>query len=336
MAITRDTSKDKVWVGLFVVVMAALLFFTVLTIEGGFGVSRVSHRAYFKFAGGLQSGAAVRYGGLSAGKVDRVRVDPQDPARIEVDFSVAKDTPVSVDSVAKITSLGLLSDNYLEIAPGSRNSPRAEPGSVLKSKEAFGIDNLTEAIQTLLPDLHKTLASLQVTIGEANDLLNDRNRANIAETFTNLNGTLAEARPRIASTLKNLDQTLADAKPKISASLTNVQDLTAKLSPVIDDLKKTLKTADDTLAHVDGVLAENRPDIKASVTALRGTLERSSVLVDRLNSTMLQNSDNIDETLENIRMSTENLREITDTLKRSPSSVIWGVRVKDRKPGGVK
>ncbi|MGH9594609.1 MAG: hypothetical protein ACRD5L_16075 [Bryobacteraceae bacterium] len=60
------------------------------------------------------------------------------------------------------------------------------------------------------------------------------------------------------------------------------------------------------------------------------------VLVDRLNSTVLQNSDNIDKTLENIRMSAENLRILTDTLKTSPASIIRGVHMKDHKPGGGK
>src|SRR5579859_7144563 len=116
-------AREKVLVGLFVVVAAGLLFGAALTIAGGFGVSRTPYRSYFKFAGGLQSGAAVRYGGLSVGKVDRIRVDPDDSTRIEVDFSVNKDTPVGVDSVVRITALGLLSDNYLEISPGQRNAP---------------------------------------------------------------------------------------------------------------------------------------------------------------------------------------------------------------------
>lgn len=329
-------SREKIMVGLFVVVAGGLLFGAALAISGGFGVSRVSHRSYFKFAGGLQAGAAVRYGGLSVGKVDRIRVAPDDATRIQVDFSVDKDTPVSVDSVARITSLGLLSDNYLEISPGARNAARAAPGSIIKSKESFGIDDIADAIGTLLPDLHQTLAGLQTTIHEANDLLNDRNRANIGETLNNLNGTLAETRPKIGSTLNHLDQILADAQPKISTSLTNVQELSAKLTPLLDDLKKTIKTTDDTLSHVDGTLTENRADLKASVTALRSTLERSAVLVDRLDATVLQNSDNIDETLENVRISTENLRMLTDTLKRSPASIIRGIKMKERKPGGEK
>ena len=85
---------------------------------------------------------------------------------------------------------------------------------------------------------------------------------------------------------------------------------------------------------MDGTLAENRPDVRASVESLRQVLEKATVLVGQLNSTLDQNSDSIDETLDNVRLATENLRQLTDTLKSSPTSIIRGTGVKDRKPGG--
>ncbi len=117
------------------------------------------------------------------------------------------------------------------------------------------------------------------------------------------------------ASLDNLNQLLTDAQPKVSASLSNVQELTAKLSPLLDDIKKVSTRADDTLAHVDAALLENRADIRVSVTSLRDALAKSTVLLDHLNQAMDQNSDNIDELLENIRISTENLKSLTETLR---------------------
>ena len=68
-------------------------------------------------------GAMVRYGGMKAGKVEAVRVDPKDSTRIEIDFSVQRDIPVKTDSIAKISSLGALSDNYR----GDRNRNKGRP-----------------------------------------------------------------------------------------------------------------------------------------------------------------------------------------------------------------
>ena len=91
-----------------------------LAVSGGVGAATVSHRAYFKFAGGVQPGAPVRYGGLAVGKVTRVRVDPGNSTRIEIDIAVDNDAPLKTDSVAKISTLGPLTDNYIEISTGQR------------------------------------------------------------------------------------------------------------------------------------------------------------------------------------------------------------------------
>ena len=343
-----EATREKALVGIFVLVAAALLFGLVLALTGGIGVSRVPHSAFFAFSGGLANGAPVRYGGLSVGKVTRVRVDPSDTTRIEIDFAVDPDTPVKTDSVARVTAMGFLSDNFLEISPGTQAAPRAAPGSIVKSKEAFGFDQIGDAVQAMLPDTQAALKSLnvdldalQTTIGSANDLLNEKNRANLAGTLSTLNGTLAELRPELNKTMKSVNEMLADTQPKLAATLTNVQGLTTKLDPVLDNVNKTLgntdqtlATANNTLTHVDSTLGENRQDIRASVESLRQVLEKASVLVGQLNSTLNQNSDDIDETLDNVRLATENLRQLTDTLKTSPTSIIRGTGVKDRKPGG--
>ncbi|MEP6535459.1 MAG: MlaD family protein [Bryobacteraceae bacterium] len=338
-----NSTREKALVGLFVIVAGALLFGAAMALTGGIGGSRVPHRAYFKFSGGLEPGAAVRYGGLSAGKVTRVRVDPGDATRIELEFSIDADTPVKTDSIARVTSLGLLSENYLEVSAGTPSAPRAPSGSVIRSKEQFGFDQLGDAFQTLLPDVQKTLTTLntdlnglQTTINEANDLLNDKNRANVAGTLKTLNVALAELRPQLNQTLKQVNDMLTDAQPKLSATLTDVQGVTKKLDPLIGDLNKTVKTANDTLTHVDATLGDNRADIRASVESLRQVLEKSTLLVGQLNSTLNQNSDNIDETLDNVRLATENLRQLTDMLKTAPTSIIRGSGMKDRKPGGSK
>lgn len=318
-----NATREKAVVGFFVLVAAGLLSATILAVSGGLGSSRVSYRAYFKFAGGMEPGALVRYAGLTVGKVDRVRVDPGDPARVEISLQVNGDAPIKTDSVVKITSLGALSENYLEVSPGTSAAAKAPPGSVLISKESFGFAQLGEAIQELQPELtqalqklNQDLGGLQTTVARVNDLLNDRNRGNIS------------------AALGHTNEMLADAQPKVSRSLTNVDQLSAKLVPLVDDFKKTAADADGTLKNLDGTLGENRADIRASVANLRTSLEKTTVLLDHLNGTADQNGDNIDAVLENLRLSTENLRILTDTLKANPAALIRGVKVQDRKPGG--
>jgi len=338
-----EAVRERTLVGLFVLIAAGLLLGAVVVISGGLGVATVSHRAYFKFAGGVQPGAPVRFGGMLVGKVVGVHVDPGNSTRIEIDLTVGRDAPLRTDSVAKISTLGPLTDNYIEITTGSEGAPLAAPGSALLSAEAFGLPQLGDAAQAMMPDLQRALQKLnqnldglQVTLSRANDLLNDHNRANIAGALNGVDRMVAEVRPKANDTLDNLNGMLKETRPQVAASLNNVQELTSRLKPLLDSLSATTARANETLGHVDSTLMENRPDIRAAVTGLRETLAKSTGLLNQLTQTLDQNSDNIDDLLDNLRVTTENLRTLTETLTRSPASLIRGIRVPDRKPGDRK
>ena len=317
-----NSKREQAWVGLFVLIAAALLIGTVLAVAGTFSVSGVSHRAYFKSAGGLLPGATVRYAGMKAGRVETVRVDPQDSTRIEVAFTVGHAIPVKTDSVAKITSLGPLDENYVEVGTGTKDAPLAPPGSEIKSVPTVGIadlgdmiGNLAPVAQQVLQNLNQRLTELQVTVARVNDLLNDRNRTNVSQGLGTLNAMLAEDRP------------------KVSATLTNVQTASAKIIPLLDNLKTTMKQANDALSHIDSVVLENRQDVRTAVVELKQTLLSASSLMEQLKNTMDRNTDNIDEILVNLRITTENAKQLTEALKTRPSVLIRGDTVKDRKPG---
>src|SRR5437588_4064273 len=103
-------NRERFWVGLFVVIVVAVLSATAVAVWGGMGRSGVSHRTYFKFSGGIQPGTAVRYGGMRVGTVQNVQIDPSDSSRIAVDLVVDSGTPLKTDSIARLSSLGPLSD----------------------------------------------------------------------------------------------------------------------------------------------------------------------------------------------------------------------------------
>ncbi|HEV2424559.1 MAG TPA: MlaD family protein [Terriglobia bacterium] len=317
-----NSRREQVWVGLFVLVATALLVASVLSVAGVFSRGNTPHRTYVRYAGGLEAGAAVRFGGMKAGSVRAVHIDPQDSTRIEIDFGVARAIPLKTDSVAKITSLGPLGDNYLELTTGTRPASLAAPGSVVNSAEtlSFGdlgdmVGSLQPLVQQTLQKLNQRLDELQVTVGRVNDLLSDRNRANLAESLAGVNRMLAED------------------SPKISATLDNVQAASARLTPLLDDLKKTMAQANDALGHIDAVVVEDRPDLKASLAELRQTLLTASSVMDQLNQTLEYNSGNIDETLTNLRVTTQHLRDLTATLKRRPYTLIRADKSPERKPG---
>ena len=321
--VAATARREEAYVGLFVLVAAGLLIYTLFSLTGFFQRGEVLYRAYFKDAGGLRPGGEVRYaGGPPVGRILRVRSDPSDSSRMEIEFRVRPRVPVKTDSVVSITSISPLSDNFLAIAPGSRSAPRAPAGSVLKSEPYVGFADLESQLNDLGPQAKELLANLnqrvkelQVTVARVNDLLNDRNRANLAATLDNLRGTLQEDRPAVRDTLKNMD----------AAS--------AKLGRVLDDFRKTVAQAQQTLKHLDATVAENRPELHEAVLNLRKALANADSLTDQLNGTLNANSGNLDDIIANFRDASENLKDFTEGIKERPYTLLRSSESKPHRPG---
>jgi phospholipid/cholesterol/gamma-HCH transport system substrate-binding protein len=318
-----NSKSEQALVGIFVIVAAAILVGTIFMMSGAFGRSVKTFHAYFAFAGGLEPGATVRYaGGPKAGRVDKLQIDPQNPARIEITFSVQSDLPVKVDSKAKIMSMSPLGDNHLEILAGSATAPLAQDKAMLPSETYVDFNALTAQINDLAPDarqLLKTLndraSELKVTIDRVNDLLSAQNRANLSATLASTRGLIEENRPHIKSTLDRIDS------------------VSAKLEPLLDDFRKTVAEANKALDHIDGMIGEDRADIHQAILELRRTLVNTTDLTSRLDQTLDVNSENLDEMLDNFRQISENLREFTATIKARPYTLIRATSSREHKPG---
>lgn len=318
-----EAKREEALVGLFVVIIAALLVVTIFLLTGKMNGDNIPYRAYFKNAGGVGPGAEVRYaGGPPVGRVTKVQPDPQDPTRMEIRFAVDPKIPVKTDSVAEITSTSPLGDNFLEVDPGSRNSLRAPRDSTLKSIDYTSLDDIKAMIaqmgpraNVLLDNLNDRVIELKVTIDRVNELMNDQNRANVSASLANLRGMLEENRPAVRSTLNN------------------VNAASAKMGPLIDDFRKTSAQANETLAHLDAMIGEDRPDIRAAVVNLRQALASAASLTDQLDRTVTANSENLDEIIDNLRRVTANLNEFTETIKTRPYTLIRASGLKPRVPG---
>ena len=315
--------RDQVFVGLFVLIAAAVLIGMVFAISGAFGRTSKTYHAYFPFAGGLERGATVRYaGGPKVGRVEKLAIDPQNPARIDVVFSVQTDLPVKTDSHVKIMSISPLGDNHLEVLPGGAQTALAPPGFLLPSDTYLDFNVLTTQINDLAPQaklliqsLNDRAADLKVTVDRVNELLSAENRANLSATLAGTRGLIEENRPQIKSTIQHLDS------------------VSQKLEPLLQDLRKDSEEANQALTHLDAVLGENSADVRQSVIELRQSLTTLTDITGRLDQTLDVNTENIDELLDNFRGVSQNLKEFTSTIKRRPYTLIRATNPPDHKPG---
>ena len=290
---------------------------------------KIEYTTYFKFAGGLEPGSLVRFGGFKVGTIKSASLDPEDTTRIRVILQVDDGTPIHTNSKARISSLGFLGENYLEISAGTRDAAPLPPGSEIPTVEIVqladvfnNVNNITVNATKLVNDLDDRILALSDNanqlIKSLNEVVNPENKEHIGSVLANADGMLKESRPHMEKTLDNLE----------TAS--------GKVAPAIDNVNGTISKANKLTDHLDAVVVENRKEIHDTLLRLQTSLADAERMINDLDDTLGANRGNLDETLENIRATSENLKEFTDTLKQRPYSLIRIKAEKDHLPPGGK
>jgi len=318
---------EQIKVGALVVV-AVVLFLSALMFVGGVNLlrkKRVTYTTYFKFAGGLEPGTFVRFGGLKVGAVQSAEIDPQDSTRIRVRLAVNADTPVRANSRARISTLGFLGENYVEVSPGTRDAELLKPGSELAAAEIVQLADVFNNVNNITVNANKLVNDLD------DKFLVLANNAN--QLISNLNNVVGpENRQHLQAALANVDALLAETRPHLKASLANMDTASGKLAPTIENANQTITQTKTLATNLNGTIEENRKEIHEALIRLRASLIEAQALMANVQDTLDNNRANLDETLENIRASSQNLKEFTDLVKRQPYSLIRVKTQKDREP----
>lgn len=308
--------KDEAKVGLLVIValavfVATFLFVANVQVTG----EKVVYRTFFANIQGLDEGAVVRYGGRKAGLITVVRPWAEDMTKTEVVFEMRADTPVNQESVATLTSLSALSQNHLEITPGSSDAPRIEPGGVVPSVEALTFADLTrkmarvaddavvlmgridEKMTVVVDDVHALMVNLQELTGE-------ENQRNIAKMLENGNKLIDEQRPKIDRITSQISETLETVER------------------LVEDARGVARNADATVVNLNRTVEETREPIHQSLDQLRGTLEDARIVIRDARALLLVNEGNIEEIVENFRVASENIEALSAELRQRPWTLL--------------
>ncbi len=304
-------------VGALVVLSAIVLCATVYVLGSAqFGRTRTRYCAYFKYAGGLDPGTDVLFGGISVGKVTAVGPDANDPTRIEVDLEVKQGTPVNAKSMAKLGSVSLMSSPVLSITTGTNDSPRLQAGAVIPTQETVSLDDMQREVAAIAESAQQLITAVHTDV---DDITGDTR-----QVLANVNDLTGEANRRhVAQILANADAMIARTSPQIDRIATNVETLTAKMGPTVDNVNSTVTNANGTITVL-------RDRTQTDLIELQKTLVEVRSLAENLQAVVRTNQQNIQYTLENIRMTTDHLNDFTESVNERPWSLIRIKQPKDR------
>ena len=305
-------------VGLFVVVCAFLTGVTVYYVtHAEFGQKQVPYKVYFRYAGGLETGTQVLFGGMAVGKVTGLRPDPADPTRIEISLTVKQGTPLNARSVAKLGSTSLMSSPVVSITTGSNEAPRLPEGAVIASQETISMDEMERKVVAVADSAQSTLTSVQTDVnrltGEAQTLLGNLN------TLTGKTN-----QEHLTAILSNADTMVTQLSSKIGPTMDNV-------NTTVSNIDATVSNVNATVTNASGTITALREPIQTDLNELRQTLEATHNLIGHVDALLLANHQNLSDSLENIRMATDNLNDLTQSVKERPWSLVRIRQPQDRK-----
>jgi len=298
-------------VGAFVLGSFSVLAFAIVhLLNAQLSGHTVPYHTYLHYAGGLEPGAQVLFGGINVGRVTAVRPAASDPTKIEILLDVKENTPLNEKSMAKLGFVSIMSGAALSVTTGSNDARRLSPGSVIPSQEAASLDAITDKMAGVADN--------------ANEL--------ITEVRGELQGVGGDARTLLA----NLNTIAGKAnQQKIQAALDNVSTMLATERPKIDRLTDQLNAlsqhADETIQNVNGTVSDMRQPIREDLAQLQSTLLQTKQLLAEMQVLVRANDYKIDDTIENLRMATENLGQLTESVKQQPWSLIRIKQPEDRK-----
>jgi phospholipid/cholesterol/gamma-HCH transport system substrate-binding protein len=250
---------------------------------------------------GLQRDSAVKYRGVDVGRIEDIRVAP-DNRLIEVIMKINLKEDVEKNSVAYLRVAGITGIVFIELDRKDPESPDlspkldfASPYPIIPSRPSqirqifSGIDEIIEKIKQL--DLEDIARSIKATGKAAENLFGG---------------------PQMTKTLQNLES----ISTSIDLTAARIEKMTAsgKLEGILDDTRTTL-------AEARSLISTTRDEIKA--LKLAETAEKTNRVVDNLSRTSRSTARDIQIMSDNLKRTSETLERLVDRLESNPSDLLF-------------
>jgi phospholipid/cholesterol/gamma-HCH transport system substrate-binding protein len=226
---------------------------------------------------GLGTGGIVQYNGINVGEVTKLKLDPKDPRKVVAQIRLQADTPVKVDTKAKLAFIGLTGVAQIQLTGGLPESPRLLPTpdepipripttpSALQNLSAAA-DDIVERIRAILSD--ENVARISGTLDDIHQLSSSIAGQkediaalirNLREVSINLNATLVKTQGSLDTIDKNVVKNLPAIIDKLDATLANLEQASKNANRVIGDNREAISDfSQNGLGQVAPTLAELR------------------------------------------------------------------------------
>jgi phospholipid/cholesterol/gamma-HCH transport system substrate-binding protein len=205
---------------------------------------------------GLVNSAPVTLNGLAIGKVNSITIQPD--GKLLVEMQINTDFPISKSSIAEIYDSGLVGGRQIAIKPNFQDKNYIKSGDYLKASSKLGLtDALAQQLEPLQYKVQKLLDNADVLFTNVNEILDEKTKQNLKNSISELNKTLSE----FSEVSKNINGLVADNKPKLNSMISNFDKTVANFSTMSDslvsaNLGQTVRNLEITLVNVDKIMTD--------------------------------------------------------------------------------
>ncbi|HUO86944.1 MAG TPA: MlaD family protein [Thermoanaerobaculia bacterium] len=161
--------RNEIKVGLLVLSALAVLAVGILLIGQQSNLFRATNEYYVEYnnVAGLTPGNPVQLNGVDVGRVSSV-VLPEEPGEMDIRVWLSVDRRyaprIRQDSEARIKTLGLLGDKFIEIVSGSPEFPPIPDGGQIPTRAGTSLDELMASGEDLMDNVMSISSSLRTVL----------------------------------------------------------------------------------------------------------------------------------------------------------------------------
>lgn len=277
---TDITTEFKV--GCFTLIALALIAFGWRATLDGLSFDEPQYTIHLRSptAAGLYEGSKVTLAGVEIGAVGPISVDGNQAA---VELIIRDEFKLPVDSIAQLSSSGLLGDYNIRILPGDERAIIPDQGRISFGEPPGEIDKITRQVEDISEDVKAITAALR-EFAENKD-----NTRHIEATLANVDALSLELRLLAEENRRDINA-IVDSIGRLTTTLESFSVETADDVDVeMDKLHDATDTLDRALADIESIttkIDEGQGTIGAlinddeTIDALNETIENANAVIE--------------------------------------------------------
>ncbi len=268
-----------------------------------FGYNKTLY-AIFDNAKGLPTGTGVFVNGFKIGKVVKIELTDEVPARVKAKLMIYEKIDIPSDSRFELGAKDILGGLVINLKLGTSTKMAEDDDNMT----AVLIPAVTDGLDGIKDQLGSIMSSIDTVALELKDILHSENGpSSLKNIFTNLESTTAELnlllnqnRSKFGKIVTNLDEfalTLKTEAPKLKAIIDNFDKISSDIAK--EDLAQVILNANQTITELQQVIEKIN----------KGEGDLGKLVNDK-------------ELYKNLANSTDNLNKLLIDIKENPERYI--------------